>query len=109
MKGITFVANLEIRQLTWKEEKQDVLAMIRQLGLPTWLMSLSAADSRWNDLLKILAKLNDAVDYSDMDIESLSWQQKTKLVQKDPVTCSDTLIIECNSSFIQYLKVIINL
>ena len=37
-------------------------------------------------MLKILAKLNDAVDYSGTDIESLSWQQKTKLVQKDPVT-----------------------
>ena len=67
--------------------KRDVSAMIRQLGLPTWFMSVSAADSRWNDLLKILAKLKDAVDFFDTGIESQSWQQKTKLVQKDPVTC----------------------
>ena len=55
--------------------------MIRQLSLPTWFMSLSATDTRWTDLLKMLAKLNDR-------IENLSWQEKTKLVQKDPVTCS---------------------
>ena len=62
--------------------------MIRQLSLPTWFMSLSAADTRWTDLLKMLAKLNDGIYYSEKELENLSWQEKTKLVQKDPVTCS---------------------
>ena len=62
--------------------------MIRQLSLPTWFMSLSAADTRWTDLLKMLAKLNNGVDYSDKDIEGLTWKEKTRLVQKDPVACS---------------------
>ena len=62
--------------------------MIRQLSLPTWFMSLSAADTRWTDLLRMLARLNDDIEYSDEEIENLSWQEKTKLVQKDPVTCS---------------------
>ena len=68
--------------------EKDIFAMIRQLSLPTWFMSLSAADTRWTDLLKMLAKLNDGIDYSEKEIENLSWQEKTKLVQKDPVTCS---------------------
>ena len=62
--------------------------MIRQLSLPTWFMSLSAADTRWTDLLKMLAKLNNGVSYTNEDIDGLTWQEKTKLVQKDPVTCS---------------------
>ena len=62
--------------------------MIRQLSLPTWFMSLSAADTRWTDLLKMLAKLNNGVVYSDKDIEGLTWQEKTRLVQKDPMKCS---------------------
>ena len=37
---------------------------------------------------EMLAKLNDGVEYSEKDIENLTWQEKTKLVQKDPVTCS---------------------
>lgn len=37
--------------------KKDVFAMIRQLGLPTWFMSLSAADTRWNDLIRALGVL----------------------------------------------------
>jgi len=34
--------------------KKDIMAMIRQLGLPTWFMSLSAADTKWNDLIVML-------------------------------------------------------
>ena len=49
---------------------------------------MSAADTRWTDLLKMLAKLNDGVIYTDEDINGLTWQEKTKLVQKDPVICS---------------------
>ena len=62
--------------------------MIRQLSLPAWLMSLSAADTRWTDLLRMLAKLNDGIVYSEKEVNDLTWQEKTKLVQKDPVTCS---------------------
>ena len=51
-------------------------------------MSLSAADTRWTDILKMLIKLNNGVSYTDKDIEELTWQEKTKLIQKDPVTCS---------------------
>ena len=71
-----------------ESRKKDIFAMIRQLSLPTWFMSLSAAVTRWTDLLKMLAKLNNGVDYSDKDVEGLTWQEKTRLVQKDPVTCS---------------------
>ena len=62
--------------------------MIRQLGLPTWFISLSSADTRWADLLKMLAKLNVRVEYSDEQIEEMTWEQKSKLIQKDPVTCT---------------------
>ena len=62
--------------------------MIRQLSLPTWFMSLSAADTRWTDHLRMLAKLSDGIEYSEKEIDEMTWQEKTKLVQKNPVTCS---------------------
>ncbi|XP_062609477.1 uncharacterized protein LOC134271261, partial [Saccostrea cucullata] len=68
--------------------KKDVFAMIRQLGLPTWFMSFSAADTRWNDLIKALGVLNDGREYTDSEIESMTWSEKSKLVQKDPITCT---------------------
>ena len=54
--------------------KKDIFAMIRQLSLPTWFMSLSVADTRWTDLLKMLAKLNDGIEYSKKELEHLTWQ-----------------------------------
>lgn len=42
-----------------KTNKKDVFALIRQLGLPTWFMSFSAADTKWNDLIRALGILND--------------------------------------------------
>lgn len=62
--------------------------MIKQLGLPTWFGSLSSADTKWNDLLRVLARLNDGTEKSDEELEKMNWNEKTKLVQKDPVTCS---------------------
>ena len=71
-----------------ESRKKDIFAMMRQLSLPTWFMSLSAADTRWTDLLKMLAKLNNGINYTNEDIDALTWQEKTKHVQKYPVTCS---------------------
>ncbi|XP_061173328.1 uncharacterized protein LOC133182501 [Saccostrea echinata] len=68
--------------------KKDDFAMIRQLGLPTWFMSFSAADTRWNDLIRALGVLNDDREYTDSEIESMTWTEKSKLVQKDPITCT---------------------
>ncbi|KAK3108678.1 hypothetical protein FSP39_013177 [Pinctada imbricata] len=68
-------------------KKKDVFAMIRQLGLPTWFMSLSSADTRWPFLLKALSKLDGKI-LSDEDVNEMSWNQRSKLVQKDPVSCT---------------------
>ena len=64
--------------------------MIRQhqLGLPTWFMFFSSADTHWPDLLKILGKLVDQKDYTYEEIQNLDWDQKTRLLQADPVTAS---------------------
>ncbi|XP_062566991.1 uncharacterized protein LOC134229291 [Saccostrea cucullata] len=68
-------------------KKKDVFAMIRQLGLPTWFISLSSADTRWQDLLKTLAML-DGKSMSQEELEAMSWNEKSKLVKQDPVTCA---------------------
>ena len=68
--------------------KKDLFAMIRQLGNPTWFCSFSAAETRWSHLLKKLGRLVEKKDYTDCEIENMTWQQKSDLIQKDPVTCA---------------------
>ena len=72
----------------WENQKKEVFSMIRQLGLPTLFMSLSANDLHWSELLLTLGKLVDNTDYSEsLKNNTLSWDTRSRLVQSDPVTC----------------------
>jgi len=68
--------------------KKDLFSMIRQLGNPTWFCSFSAAETRWTHLLKTLGKILEKKDYTDDDNKQMTWEQKSNLIQKDPVTCA---------------------
>lgn len=72
----------------WEAAKRDVFAMIRQLGIPTWFCSFSAAETKWVPLLKSLSNLVQGSDLSLDEIDDLSWQHKCKLIKSDPVTCA---------------------
>jgi len=71
-----------------EKRKKDLMAMIRQLGCPTWFVSLSAADTRWTDLLQILGRLVDKKEYTDQELKDMDWESRTRLVRADPVTCA---------------------
>lgn len=62
--------------------------MIRQLGLPTFFITLSAAETRWGELLKSLKKIADNIDISIEEAENLPFIEKAKLIRNDPVTCA---------------------
>ena len=72
----------------WENQKKEVFAMIRQLGLPTLFLSLSANDLQWSELIIALGKLVDNKDYTaEIERNVLSWETRSRLVQSDPVTC----------------------
>jgi DNA modification methylase len=72
----------------WEKAKKDVFAMIRQLGIPTWCCSFSAAETKWFPLLGCLSKLVHGKELNDSELENLTWQDKCHLIKSDPVTCA---------------------
>ncbi|XP_028418500.1 uncharacterized protein LOC114543885 [Dendronephthya gigantea] len=48
----------------------------------------SSAETKWNHLLRILGKLINHKDYSDDELNNLNWEERCRLIQSDPVTCS---------------------
>ena len=46
-----FLKNVRGSPTYFQKIMYDVLAMIRQLGLPTWFLTLSAADMQWLDVV----------------------------------------------------------
>ncbi|KAJ8042024.1 hypothetical protein HOLleu_12988 [Holothuria leucospilota] len=86
-QGYNIFANLRNSPSYLQKRQKDLMAMIRQLGCPTYFMSLSAADTRWTDLIGILGKLIDKKEYSKSELQNMDWASKTRLIQSDPVTC----------------------
>ena len=50
--AFTFMNSLKGTPAYWKRFLFEVLAMVKQLGLPTFFMTLSCADLRWNELTR---------------------------------------------------------
>ena len=87
-EGFRVLRNLRGSPPYFERCKKDLFAMIRQLGKPTWFCSFSAAETRWIHLIKILGRLIDNKDYTDEEVKQMTWQKKSELIQKDPVTCA---------------------
>ncbi len=61
-----------------------VVAMVKQLGIPTWFMTLSCADLRWPELFQIIAKCNGK-NMTDEEVEATSYEERCKLLNVNPV------------------------
>ncbi|CEP13534.1 hypothetical protein [Parasitella parasitica] len=70
----------------WRQEKKNLMAMIRQLGIPTFFLTLSAAETKWNELPVQLKQIVDKVEISEHEAEALTIAEKRRLIQADPVT-----------------------
>jgi len=55
--------------------------MIRQFGLPTFYITLSAAGSKWNEILVILSLLLDTTDITEEEAAALSGAEKARLIR----------------------------
>ena len=62
----------------------EVLAMVKQLGLPTYFMTLSCADLRWNELVSIISKLNRE-NLTDEQINNLTYFERCNYLNSNPV------------------------
>ena len=86
--GFRFLKTLRGSPPYFEKAKKDLFAMIRQLGPASLFCSFSSAETKWNHLLRILGKLIDDKDYSDEELNNLTWEEKCRLIQSDPVTCA---------------------
>ncbi|KAK3083914.1 hypothetical protein FSP39_005261 [Pinctada imbricata] len=66
----------------WQNTQKDLFAMLRQIGIPTWFCSFSAAEFRWPEIVNAILRQQR----SDKDFYDLNWNQKSTLLKHDPVT-----------------------
>lgn len=82
-----YLANITGSPGYWEQQKKNVLAMIRQLGVFTLFITLSAAETHWKELLQILRKTVDRKD-DIVDMNQMDFEEKARLIRSDPVTCA---------------------
>lgn len=80
-KGYQFLRTIRGSPAYWEKSLRDLLAMVKQLGIPTWFCSFSAADRRWPEIIEaICQQQGKAVP------ENLDWTQYCQLINSNPVT-----------------------
>jgi hypothetical protein len=86
--GYSILKPLRNSPAFWEDKKKQIKAMIRQLGLPTVFLTLSAAETKWTELLVILYKIKYGQAVTEEYAQQLTYAQKVDLIKSDPVTCS---------------------
>ena len=57
-QGFYFMIQIRGTPAYWKRFEYDVLAMIKQLGCPTFFLTLPCADLKWKEIPEIISKFN---------------------------------------------------
>ena len=79
---------ISISPTLWQQKQQELMSMIRQQGCPTFFLTLSAAETKWIELLKILKEIIYDVKLSDEQVLDFQWSERAELIRRDPVTCA---------------------
>ena len=80
----SFMSSVKETPAYWKQFLNDVLTMAKQLGIPTYFLTLSCANLRWEELPHIINKLNN-LGLRDEDLKSLSCEERSNLLKHNPV------------------------
>ena len=99
-KAYSFMKNIRGSPPYYQRTFYDSLAMIRQLGIPTWFFTLSAADLKWPDMIQTIAR-QYGVNYTDDEVAVLSFDEKSNWLKRNPVTAARHFHYRLNVFFLK--------
>lgn len=102
-----FLKNVRGSPAYFQRVMYDVLAMIRQLGLPTWFLTLSAADMQWPDVIQTIAG-QYGTSLTEETVNLMSFDEKSKWLKQNPVTAARHFQYRLNTFFQVFLKSHVN-
>ncbi|XP_057683515.1 uncharacterized protein LOC130910330 [Corythoichthys intestinalis] len=82
--GYRFLKPIRGTPAFWQAAQSDLLACVRQLGVPTWFCSFSSADMRWKNLLCSILMQEGRTE----TLEQLEWADRCELLRHNPVTAA---------------------
>ncbi len=86
-RAYAFLKNVRGSPPYYQRTFYELLAIIRQLGTPTWFFTVSAADMKWPEMIQSIAK-QYGVTYTDEDVAALSFEERSNWLRRNPVTAA---------------------
>ena len=80
-----FLKNVRGSPAYWQDQLYDVLAMLRMLSIPTWFLTLSAADLHWPEMIQAVA-VQLGKKLTQKDVQQMSIKDRSTYLCQNPIT-----------------------
>ncbi|XP_072047335.1 uncharacterized protein [Amphiura filiformis] len=87
-EGYRFLTQLRGTPAYWERAKKDMFAMIRQLGIPTFFVTFSAADRRWIEIHNSILKTLGKPPMTPEEHKNMSWDEHCNIIMSNPVAAA---------------------
>ena len=84
-QAYTFLKNVRGSPAYWQDQLYDVLAMLCMLSIPTWFLTLSAADLHWPEMIQAVAVQFGQI-LTQKDVLKMSIADRSKYLHQNPIT-----------------------
>ena len=78
------------------------MAMLEVLGIPTWFLTLSAADLHWPEMIQAVG-IQLGKRFSKVDVLNMTWKEKSDYFKSNPVTGVRMFHNKVDSFFTEYV------
>ena len=102
-----FLRNVRGSPAYWQHEMYELLAMLRALGIPTWFLTLSAADLHWTEMIEAVS-IHNKRRLSRKQIKRMSIKERSEYLKLNPVTSVIMFQYRVEQFFSKYLVDIAN-
>ena len=106
-RAYSFLKNIRGSPPYWQKMFYEVLSMIRTLGIPTWFLTLSAADMKWPEVIQAIAQQYGTI-YTEDEVLTLPWQTKSMWLRSKPVTAARMFQYRLETFVTTFLKSNVN-
>ena len=86
----------------WQKFMYEVIANVKQLGIPTWFMTLSCADLRWPELFQIVAR-TQGKNITEEQVKALSYAERCSMLNANPVVTAKHFQYRVDTFFTEVL------
>ena len=87
-EGYRFLTHIRGTPAYWEKSKRDLFAMIRQLGIPTFFVTFSAADRRWIEIDNAILISQGKPPMSEEQHKNMTWEHHCDIIMSNPVAAA---------------------